>query len=206
MPKTSFVLLTALLVAPACTSAPAEAPELRQAKAAAPAEAGFIESADVTGTGCDGSAVTAISPDKQASTTTFSAFVAAVDPAADPELASRNCLVMLNINVPAGWSYRLDHALHRGFAGLEKGVTASRQSLYLISGSPVLIPPAGQFKGETNDDYVQDDAPTPWSPCGGGQVLWIATQTEVKNDGHPQRAGQLTVDSIDTELQWRRCK
>ena len=34
-------------------------------------------------------------------------------------------------------------------------------------------------------------------------MLWIATQTEVDNEDDEDGGGQLTVDSIDTELQWR---
>ena len=88
-------------------------------------------------------------------------------------------------------------------------MTASRQSLYVISGSPVHVTPPARWKGEASDDYNQADVgpgrPGVWSPCGGGQLLYVATQTEVNNGGRGSRGGLLTVDTIDTELQWKTC-
>lgn len=212
MRKIPLALLTALL-ATACTAPPDDqSPEQKVAKAAAaaPAGAGSIEGVTYTGTGCEGSATTSLSPDKQVATSLFSAFVASVGPGSPPEAATRNCLVMMQINVPSGWSYSLESVDYRGFTALEREVTASRQALYMISGSPVHVTPPARFTGEIEDNYnhsdVGPDAPGVWSPCGGGQVLWIATQTEVKTGGRQGRAGQLTVDSMDTELQWRRCQ
>jgi hypothetical protein len=216
MRKTTLVPFTALLLAAACTSPPddpasrALPPEQQLAQVAAvPPGAGFIESIDYAGTGCEGSAVTAISGDKQAATSIFDAFVAAAGGGSKPDEASRNCLMTVQINVPPGMSYSLESVDYRGFAGLDKDVTATRQSVYVISGADVHVTPQARFKGPISDDYnhgdVGPEAPGPWSPCGGGQVLWIATQTEVALNGHQRRGGQLTVDTIDTELQWKRC-
>jgi hypothetical protein len=77
----------------------------------------------------------------------------------------------------------------------------------VISGSPVHATPAVRFKGAIDDGYNQadvgPDAPGAWAPCGGGQVLWVAAQTEVAGKSG---TGVLGIDSIDTELQWRRCR
>jgi hypothetical protein len=211
MRRTPLALLTTLLVT-ACTAAPDDGPVTDKQVAYAVAEgAGSIKSVDYVGTGCAaGSTTTALSPDNQVATSIFSAFVAAKGGASDPAEASRDCLVMMAIDVPAGWSYSLESVDYRGFAGLESEVTATRQSLYLISGSPLHVTPRARFKGETNKDYTHGDVsptkPGVWSPCGGGQVLWIATKIEVNNAARPSRSGQLTVDTIDTELQWRRCQ
>lgn len=208
----SLALLSALLAA-ACTAAPdavslAEE-RLARAAAAAPAGAGFIESVEYTGTGCpEKSATLAFSPDKQVVTSIFSAFIAVGGGGSDPAAATRHCLLMMQVNVPPGWSYSLESVDHRGFAGLQSDVTASRQSLYMISGSPVHVTPPATFKGAADADFTHGDvgptAPAVWSPCGGGQLLWIATQTGVKN-GSRSRGGQIALDTIDTELQWRRC-
>jgi hypothetical protein len=212
MSKTSLVLLLTLFPAAACTQAPdAQAPErtLRNATAA-PGEAGSIESVSYQGTGCaESSATTALSPDNQVATSGFSDFVASAGPSANPDDASRNCLLMLNINVPQGWSYSIESVDIRGFGNLASAATATRKSLYLIAGSPVHATPTRRFKGPFSDNYndpdVSPDAPGEWSPCGGGQVLWIATQTEVQSHGQDAES-LLALDSIDTELQWRRCE
>jgi hypothetical protein len=215
MRTTPLILSTALLLAAACTPAPGgqDTPtEHSLAKVAvAPPEGGFIDTVDYMGTGCDETTATsAFSPDKQVVTSGFSGFIAAAGPGEDPALTKRNCLIMMKISVPQGWSYSLESVDYRGFAGLDRNVTASRKSFYLISGSPVHSTPAASFRGEISDDYTHPDvgpaAPGPWSPCGGGQILWVVTQTEVSNARHEDRFGQLTVDTIDTELLWRRCE
>jgi uncharacterized protein DUF4360 len=212
MREMSLALVTALFVS-ACTAGAADPSraERRAATAPVPEGAGFIESVEYAGTGCEASGVTsAFSPDKQVVTSIFSAFVAAKGGASAAAEAKKNCLLMMQINVPPGWSYALESVDLRGFAGLESEVTASRQALYMIAGIPVHVTPRARWKGTFNEDYAQEDvgpkAPGPWSPCGGGQVLWIATQLEVSNSARPSRSGQLTVDTIDTELQWRRCQ
>jgi hypothetical protein len=211
--RKSALALSIALLATACTAAPeAHAPiESQAAKAVAPAPegAGSIESVEYVGTGCPaGSTTTGLSPDKQVATSIFSSFVASAGPGTPPGDASKNCLMTLQINVPEGWQYSLESVHHRGFAGLERNVTASRQSLYIISGNPAQVTPPAQFQGETTDDYTHEDVGPDngvWSPCGGGQVLYAATQIEVDNRGRSGRGGQLTVDTIDTELQWKTC-
>jgi hypothetical protein len=217
MRKTSLALITALL-ATACTAAPegqiptqqhvaAAAPD--GASAAAPAGAGSFESVKYVGTGCpDQSATVAFSPDRQVATITFSAFVAEAGPASDAEDVSKNCLLIAEVNVPQGWQYALESVHHRGFAGLEEQVTATRQSVYAVSGSPVQATAPAQL-GSDDDDFIHEDigAQTPgvWSSCEGGQMLWVATQAEVNNKARPDREGQLAIDSIDVELQWKTC-
>ena len=214
MRKISIALVTALL-ATACAAAPEDQTgteqTTRKATAPAPEGAGSIESVSYTGTACNATSTsTSISPDKQAVTSIFSDFIAAAGAGTPPAQAKRNCIVMMDVKVPAGWQYSLESIDYRGFAGLDRDVTASRQSLYVISGSPVHVTPQARFKGEISDNYehndVSPDAPGVWSPCGGGQTLWIATQTEVNNGNRAARGGQLAVDSLDTELQWRRCQ
>ena len=214
----SALALSIALLATACTAAPeAQAPvEPQAAKAAAtetagpaPDGAGSIESIDYHGNGCPaGSTSTGVSPDKQAATSIFSSFVAVAGPGTAPGDESRDCLMIVHVDVPAGWQYSLESVHHRGFAGLDRNVDGSRQSLYLISGSPAHVTPPGRWQGEVSDDYTDEDVGPDngvWSPCGGGQLLYIATQLEVDNHGRAARGGQLTVDTIDTELQWKTC-
>jgi hypothetical protein len=215
MSKTPLVLLIAAALVPAaCAQGPGDAGPAERAQgratAAAPGEGGSIESVEHRGTGCGGnSASGAVSPDKQAATSTFSDFLVSSGAGTAPDDASRNCLLMLKIDVPPGWSYSLESVDIRGFADLPAGVTATRKSLYVISGSAVHSTPTARFKGQISNDYndaeVSPEKPGEWSPCGGGQLLWIATQTEIDSHGK-DATGVLSIDSIDTELQWRRCQ
>jgi Domain of unknown function (DUF4360) len=213
MRKLSLALLTALL-ATAC-SAPPEAqapvaPLTAKAVAAAPVGAGSIESVEYVGTGCnEKTATSGFSPDKQVVTSIFSDFIASTGPGNAPEDATRNCLMTLRINVPDGWRYSLESVDYRGFANLEGDVAASRRSLYVIMGSLGQLTPPARWEGEASGDYNQADVgsgdPKVWSPCGHGQVLNIGTEIEVSNGGRASQSGLLTVDTIDTELQWETC-
>jgi hypothetical protein len=216
MSKTPLRFVAPLLLISACAppSPGDEAPRTEQKlkrTAVAPSEIGFVEKVEYQGTGCGGgSATTAISPDNLAVTSVFSEFLAAIGPGNDPGEGAKNCLLMMQIKVPAGLQYSLESVDYRGFAQLDEGVTGTRRSVYVISGSPIQATPTARFTGPTEGDYTQEDvgpdARGEWSPCGGGQVLWIAAQTELDGHGHRDAAGVLSVDSIDTELQWRRCQ
>jgi hypothetical protein len=209
----SLVLLTALVLPAACVEppgAPAAAAETAIRQAEDDDGPGQFESVEYMGDACEGTAETSFSPDRQVFTSIFSDFVAAVGPDTPPEQASRGCLLLARVNVPEGWSYTLESVDYRGFAGLEGGVTATRDAMYLISGNPVHTTPTATFRGPISDDYndadVGPDAPIDFSRCGEGQDLWIAVQTGADNQRRPRRNGQLTVDSLDVELKWRRCE
>ena len=87
MPRTTPALLTVFALAAACAPPPPDAPAPPAAPGtaarvtAAPAAMGTIESVEYAGTGCEeGTTATGISDDKQAVTSTFSAFVASAGP------------------------------------------------------------------------------------------------------------------------------
>lgn len=211
MRELPLALLTALL-ATACTMAPQEETAAQQgAQVVAPVGAGFLQVVDYTGTGCpEKSTTNAFSPDMQVVTSIFSSFIAVKGGTSKPEEATRNCILLMEVSVPSGWQYSLESVHYRGFAGLEGEVTASRRSLYLISGSPLHVTAPVSFKGAMDRDFTHEDVsatkPGVWSPCGGGQVLWITTEIAVSNSARPSRTGQLAMDTIDTELLWRRCQ
>ncbi len=216
MTKASLAALIALLPAAACSQAPgAPATETTTAttttfaRAQDDASPGRFARIDAIGDGCQDSTTSVISPDGQAFTSIFSAFVAAAGPGVEPERAMRGCLLLATVEVPPGWSYSMESIDLRGFAGLEDDVTASLRTVYVVPGNPVQSPPARRFEGEISDDYFKSEvspgAPSGWSPCGQGEDLWMVVQTEVDNDGDDDAGGQLTVDSVDGELQWRRC-
>ena len=182
---------------------------LAQARAA-DQQPGRFERVDYLGNACDeGSATTAISPDGQAVTSIFSAFVAAAGPGTPAEQASLGCLLLARVEVPPGWQYSIESIDTRGFVSLEDDVDAELRALYIISGNPARNPPPRHLRGRADRGLhpadVGPDAPSGWSSCGEGQDLWIAMRAEVDNSDDDDSEGQLAVDSIDGELQWHRC-
>jgi hypothetical protein len=212
MMRAPLIALTAALLSPAACGqapgAPAAAPEhpLVQASAADDDQPGRFQRVDALGDGCQDSSTSDISPDGQAFTSAFSAFVAAAGPGTPADQATRGCLLLARVEAPAGWSYALESVDLRGFAGLEDDVRATLRTLYVVPGNPVQPPPPRRFRGELSDNYIESpDAFSGWSACGESGDVWIAVQSEVDNQADADAGGQLTVDSVDGELQWRRC-
>jgi hypothetical protein len=223
MKTAPLALLTAILLPAACAPGPASAPQAGLPAAAAPEPAstlaaaraadaqgpGKLERVDTVGEACGDSAASSISPDGQAFTTIFSDFVAAAGPNTPPEQASRGCLLLVRVDVPAGWQYSIESLDYRGFASLQDDVTASRSTFYVISGSDARSPDPVELEGPFEEDFnhadVGPDAPSGWSRCGEGQNLWIAARAEVDNSEDDDNEGFLALDSVDGEVQWRRC-
>jgi hypothetical protein len=182
-------------------------------KPAPPAGQVSIESIATHGDGCpSGSAVAAISADAEAFTVGFSQFAAAVDPGATSPMRS-GCSLHLKLSVPAGWSYALAVVDYIGYAALDVGVTASRQSTYHISGESPQQSIAYTWPGGFTGGYVVNDvgagAPLYWSRCGKGKNLMIDTELAVDARANPAGSGLLTVDAVDgavVHLLWRACK
>jgi hypothetical protein len=170
-----------------------------------------VESVSYSGDGCsNGTVATHISPDAEAFTVIFSEFLAEVGPVVHTTSARRRCKLHVKLGVPRGWQYALAGTDFRGYATLDPGVVATRQSTYHMSGESPETTSQYRWQGGFDDDYaVRDlggDAAPYWSRCGGGKNLMITTTLEV--GGPAGAAGVLNVDSIDGEvhhLTWTRC-
>jgi hypothetical protein len=218
MNRAALLATTILTLAGACTPVPPEAPappDTRSATTLARVQdddgPGHFKSVEFLGDACsEESATVAFSPDNQVFTAIFSDFVAAAGENTPAEQANRGCLIRAQVEVPDGWSYALESVDYRGFVQQDDDVTSTKDSLYLISDSSPFKTPTLRFEDETSEDFTNSDIgpgrPSPFSPCGGGQELWIVTQTQVDNDGDDDNSGFLAMDSVDVELQWRRCR
>ena len=209
MSRALLVAFTASIAVAACGASPVESEPittdqiaLSRSRGASP-NPGSFAGVDYLGDGCPGgSTTTAISPDGQAVTSTFSAFTAATDDGS----GSRGCLMQVRINAAAGWSYRLDSVDHRGFVSLDDGARATRQSVYVVPDNRPLAPAPATFHGEHQDDFNDREvAPETfgWSACGGGQTVLIATRISVGSA--TGKSGLIALDSTDTVLSWKRC-
>src|SRR5687767_9604467 len=137
MSRASMIALFASVSLSACGAEPADEVVTDENPLAAgrSSSPGVIEGMDTFGDGCGASARTAVSPDGQAVTATFSDFVASTGPGTDPGMDRRSCLLQLRVKVPAGWSYALSNADVRGFVALDPGVAGERSSRYVMVGN-----------------------------------------------------------------------
>ena len=174
----------------------------------------YVNNFTYAGSGCpSGTVASDISEDAQAFTLLFDRYIAEAGPGIARSENRKNCNVLLNLHVPAGWSFTIMSVDYRGFAQLDSGTIGEEVSEYYFQGQrgPAF---STSLRGPYNDDYVvSDDIPIQdmvWSQCGVNRALNIKTQVRV-NASYNRRA-LMTLDSIDGEfrqiyhMQWRRCR
>lgn len=104
--------------------------------APAPASAEQIQITSVTtsGSGCpSGSVSTTISEDRTVLTLGFDKYQANLGVGAALHDRERDCLVLLNLKYPTGCTTSAVEATYHGFAQIDKGVTGTASSSYILS-------------------------------------------------------------------------
>ena len=193
-----------------CGAGPGEQAETTQAPLAdqSGGHPGVIQGVDYFGEGCAGSATTGISPDGQAVTSIFSDLTASTG--SGGEKSQRSCLMQVRVGVPAGWSYTLKTVDVRGFVALDKGISARRTSHYVVPGNGAVAGAGDRWsdKGHEADGWQTADVTdgVGWSPCGRGGRSWIATELSVTDAGQNDANGQVTIDTFDVVVDWKRCR
>jgi hypothetical protein len=183
-----------------------------------------IQSINALGSGCKDPSTYAVnlSDDKKAFTLSFSEFIAEVGPGIPLVESRKNCSIVLDLKIPAGWQYTIGTFNYRGFMDLGPKVKAEHTTTYYFQGQGK----TGSFTaveiGPQAKDFVYTDKvglqtayiPDVWSPCSSAsRALTINPSVRVsKAQGASSSAqGIITNDSVDGELtqvfglQWRRC-
>ncbi len=164
------------------------------------------------GNGCPAGSVAAnLSPDAQAFTLLFSDF--AVDGANTAGARSKkSCNLVLDLNVPSGWTYTLFSVDYRGYAYAERGNEARLRSWYSlgVSGGEEIRIANLKMRGPFDRDFHQRAGvpldSLPWVECGGS-----ASRVRIGTELMATDKALIAVDSIDGELSqrygisWRRC-
>ncbi|KAF9474913.1 hypothetical protein BDN70DRAFT_884344 [Pholiota conissans] len=183
-----------------------------------PAPPGFnITGLGVNGSGCPpGSTYYLLNVDKTAVTVTFSQFFAEAGPGISISSNRKNCQLTFGVNVPPGFTYGVSTVDYRGYYQLDKGVTASQQSIYYFQGQLTQATARSDLVGPVDGaDYTYRDefdlVSTVTSPCGVSSVMNIQSDLRTSNSANPKGAGYIATDSIDTALtttfnfQWQKC-
>lgn len=86
---------------------------------------------DYRGTGCDqGSARASLTSDFSYISVLFDRFSANIGVGSDnpnAPIATKNCVVIINLDVPAGWSFQFEAIEYRGFVSLPAGTKATQR-------------------------------------------------------------------------------
>ena len=127
------------------------------------------------------------------------------------------CEALIDIAVPAGWSFAFTGADYRGFASPASGTQVYQKLLFSAPGMPIVSMRDARFNAPYNGEYffqaLQKPGRYAYSSCGSG-VVRISLNAIVgiyfQNRGqYPQ--SMITLDSQDMSLaqtahmEWRRC-
>ncbi|MCE9575752.1 MAG: DUF4360 domain-containing protein [Deltaproteobacteria bacterium] len=170
------------------------------------------------GTGCPLGTMSAnVSADRQALVFAFSEFTAEFGPGISPSAGRKNCVVSIDLTVPAGWQYSLSSASLRGYVDLDTGGRLSLTTTAYFAGSGLSGTFAAARNGPLAQDLVASD-PTAlssagWSTCNAVRAITINTAARASkvSGSSPNATGFFGGDSIDGEvtqslgLTWRRC-
>lgn len=171
----------------------------------------------VNGSGCKPrTAAVAISPDREAFTVTYSEYLVQAGPGSKPADAAKDCQLTVRLDIPAGYTYAVAHADHRGFAQLTGGASGMHRARYRVQSEPKPAFVEHPFGGPFDDNWLRTDVIDPahrsWAACGKSRKLDIDTDLRVRADpARPQETNVMGMDStdgsVDTRyhLAWRRC-
>jgi hypothetical protein len=182
-----------------------------------PSERITMEVVTVNGSGCRlGTAAVAATPDNTAFTVTYSDYLAQAGAGARPTDFRKNCQLVLQINVPAGFTYAIRQADYRGFAHLERGASGMQRASYYIQGTSATEAETHNIPGPISDSWQTTDttemAELIYAPCGEVRLFNINTELRVnRGTSNPSTTSFLMMDSVDGSVSttyhfnWLRC-
>lgn len=176
-----------------------------------------LRSISYAGSGCPGGTLAqSISADHRLLSLHFDSFIAEVGRGVPMTEARKNCQVNIDLDYPSGWSFAIESVDYKGYASLERGVTAVLSSTSYYAGAAQTARLQTTFRGPFDADYsVRDQLSVSsqlWSPCGANRSLNINTQVRLDNSQNRSGDGLVTVDRMQTAathqygLLWRRCR
>ena len=174
-----------------------------------------IRNLTALGSGCPaGTVASLLSEDQRAFTLFFSDFAASAGPYEPITNQYKTCNIQLDLDHPHSWQYAIIGVDYRGYAALDRNVTASLRTQYWLQGSfnrPIQF--RRDLSGPHADEFLAGDqiaeSQLVYSPCSVKRALNLKASIAVRSTG--RGAGLVTVDSIDGELKhtyrirWRRC-
>jgi hypothetical protein len=179
------------------------APSAAQATARAATPYVTLRVASVMGSGCpNGSSVVTGVPDDKAFTVSFSQFRVNGG-------TYKNCVVSINVSVPAGWTYAVYEVNNRGFGVLDAGATGKLVMNSWFTGFPWTLRADQTFRGPY-DDFWQTTSKAgslTYAPCGAvanltlNNTLRVAGPATSSMELFAQDARVSTIFRLD----WKQC-
>jgi hypothetical protein len=157
----------------------------------------------VNGSGCPaGSSVNTAVPDDTAFTLSFSQFRVSGG-------SYKNCVVSINVGVPAGWTYAVYEVDNRGYGVLDNGATGRLVMNSWFTGFPWTLRADQSFRGPY-DDFWQTTSTAgalTYAPCGASANLTLNNTLRVSGPVSSSMELFATDMRVSTvfRLQWKQC-
>lgn len=165
----------------------------------------------VNGTGCPATTVAAaISPDQEAITVIYSQYMAEITTLSSTK--TRNCVLTLNLDMPAGFTAAIVGIDHYGFKIMAPTTNATLYTEYRWSGLVGGTVPGQSYSitipGGTDNWARHDTVTAMWLPCDQDPNFVVSTRLAIPTG---QVGDMITMDSQDADfstifhLDWRSC-
>ena len=187
--------------------------------ALAPSEKVTVDIVTVNGSGCPaGTTAVAVSPDNTAFTVTYSNYLAQVGVGALATDGRKNCQLVVQVNIPSGFTFAIAQADYRGYANLAKGATGLQRASYYFQGESATQAISHRLPtGPYDDNWQATDtaavAELVYAPCGVKRYFNINTEMRVGagSSDVTKTTSYMSMDSTDGNVSteyhfaWKRC-
>jgi len=194
---------------PSMSAAPT--PSASAGGATQPSNAGVGFSAkvlSVSGSGCPGGSATITATTADSLTLSIPAYSARLGGEATPAEKRRNCSLLFDVSVPAGYTYTMTSASLSGTAALATGVMGSAATTYSFTGSAESAANAQPINNGTNkwtSPGVFSAASLVYAPCGAPTFLSVNTSLVLTGEGETE--SNISMDpSVTLTLALRKCQ
>jgi hypothetical protein len=131
----------------------------------------------------------------------------------------KDCRVMIDVDVPAGYQYALEQTDYRGFVALPASAYGMHRFVQNVPSQPIVSMREAQLKGPLNQNYTVSVKQKPgryvYSACNSKiQTIDLMSSLMVAYlpNTSDRSIAQINLDTIDTnvassfQLSWRRCQ
>lgn len=140
---------------------------------------------------------------------------------ANPQSRSlqKDCRVMIDVDVPAGYQYALEQTDYRGFMALPASAYGMHRFVQSVPSQPIVSMREAQLKGPMNQNYTVSVKQKPgryvYSACNSKiQTIDLMSSLMVAYlpNTSDRSIAQINLDTIDTnvassfQLSWRPCQ
>jgi hypothetical protein len=176
-----------------------------------------VDIVSANGSGCPvGTTEVEVADDNSTFSVIHRSFTAKVGAGADPTDARKNCQLVLDVQVPSGFTFGIMRADYRGHANLRDGALASQRASYYFQGMADTVTKVHQFRGPLQDDWATSDIVDPGSvifaPCSSDRFFKINTELRAYlGTSSPSTTSSISMDSPDRNpngrfhFAWKRC-